>query len=341
MPKKEIIQLILRQLNQEESSKEERECFSNWLIEHPENLDHYIELKKLWETPFNKDLRFEEDKALQRITEATQKKTRERKRLPGVWQIAAGLLLLVSVGTYWFWQGRPGEGIAVYEQNVATITKQSGPGEQMRVTLPDESVIWLNAESSIRFPEKFRGDRREVTLSGEAFFQVTRNPKRPFIVHTHKITTTVLGTSFNIKAFDHMHTTVTVATGKVRVQQQNNSEKHEIYLLPNEQAVWDDQSRNFSKNTVDALNYYAWKDGTICFNNESLPESIQMLERWYNVTIKLNVDQAKRPHFINGNYKDKKLYNILDGLCYIYDLEYEYLNDSTIVITKKLNPNNS
>jgi ferric-dicitrate binding protein FerR (iron transport regulator) len=336
MPKKEIIKMILRQLNQEGSATE-REQFSNWLMETPENLDQYIEMKQLWETPFNIEKQFDESKALQRLHAASQKKKTILGSSKAVLQIAAMVIILLTTGSYLLFYRQSDRIPPATRQKIALITKKSNPGEQMRVTLPDESVVWLNAESTLSYPEKFEDGHREVILSGEAFFEVTKNPQRPFIVHTYEMTTTVLGTSFNIKAFDDQEATVTVATGKVRVAHPTTGNKtDEIYLLPNQQAVWSQKSGTLQKKNIDAENYYAWKNGTICFNNETLGETMHMLERWYNVSIKLNTGNSENRHYINGNYKDKKLYNILDGLCYIYDLEYEYLNDRTILISKKL-----
>lgn len=334
MPKKEIIKLILRQLNQE-SSKDEREQFSNWLIDKPENLDDYIEIKSLWETPFHKETQFDDTRARQHLAEATRKSVRKRVLPARVWAVAASVLLLISFGVYRFTQTESRSSFLFSAHQQSMITKQSGPGEQLRVTLPDESVIWLNAKSSISFPEKFKGDFREVYLQGEAFFLVSKNPQRPFVVHTGSFTTTVLGTSFNIKAFCSQQTTVTVGTGKVRVENKVDDKTEGLYLLPNEQAVWNEQTQRFHKLDVNATNFYSWKDGTISFNNETLPESMRILERWYNVNIRLDLEKDSERHYINGNFKDKKLYNILDGLCYIYDLQYEYLNDNTIVITRK------
>lgn len=325
--------MILRQLN-EESSMAEREQFSNWLMESPENLDAYIELKETWNKQYTKRVPFDESRSLKRLQSATNKK--KTFRLPKmVWQVAAVLAVLLISGSYLLLQ-RNSQPVSTAPTPMAMMTKTSGPGEQMRVTLPDQSVIWLNAESSISYPEKFEGSRREIKLSGEAFFEVTKNPERPFVVHTPNVTTTVLGTSFNIKAFDDQEATVTVATGKVRVTHPTADNKpDEVYLLPNQQAVWSKENGVLQKKNIDAENFYAWKNGTICFNNETLKETMHMLERWYNVSIKVNAANKVDRHYINGKYKDKKLYNILDGLCYIYNLEYEYLNDRTIVINEK------
>ncbi|WP_163717302.1 FecR family protein [Mangrovibacterium lignilyticum] len=335
MPKRDKIKMILRQLNGE-SSPAERDKFSNWLMENPENLDQYIELKEIWNQDYTRSLPFDENKALKRIQAAAKKKKRRIPLPKTVLRIAAILAIILVSGAYLVYQQNI-QPAPVSNPQIATLTKTSGPGEQMRVTLPDGSVIWLNGESTVSYPEKFLPGCREVTLTGEAFFEVTKNPAQPFVVQTGKVSTTVLGTSFNIKAFTKNEATVTVATGKVRVAHtSDNSQTDELYLLPNEQAVWSAYQNGLQKNTVDSRDYYAWKNGTICFNNETLPEAMQMLERWYNVTIKLKAANAENRRYINGNYKDKKLYNILDGLCYIYNLEYEYLNDSTILIKEKI-----
>mgnify|MGYP000418678474 CR=1 FL=1 len=327
MTKDEKIRLILRQLNGASGEQEEKD-FSNWLLQDPGNLDLYIEIKKIWNTSVSPDFSFKEADARQKLDKAIEKdkrKIRIQRYLRNVAAVST-LLIILSIFSFFYFRKPPDKNVSV--QTVHYITKQSKPGEQLRLTLPDASVVNLNAGSSITFPEKFSEGRRQIKLYGEAFFNVTRNPECPFVITSNGITTTVLGTSFNIKAFDKNDFTITVATGKVKVEKQDAGQ---LYLLPNQQATYHKRDRQFSTKEVDASNYFMWISGTLQFNNDPLDEAVRMLERWYNVEIQLQ-DKSYNNIRINGNYKDKKLYTILDGLCYMYHLKYQYINDSVIVM---------
>lgn len=325
--------MILRQLNGE-ANKKEKEAFSQWLLAKAENLDLYAGIKKLWEMPMNRQLNFDTTKAETRINQIIHKKEKKIRFWEHGQKIAAFLILLITIGTFVY--HRSGEKPITGKETAISnqITKTSGPGEQLRVTLPDGSIVLLNAGSSIQFPEKFEEKSRQVTLSGEAFFKVAKDAEHPFIVESNRITTTVLGTSFNIKAFKQGNVTVTVATGKVKVESRSDDQAAELLLLPNEQATYDKHEKQFRKAEVFAQNYFAWTEGTIRFNDDSLEEVVKVLERWYNVRIKLSGSTGRKIR-VSGSYKDKKLYIILDGLSFMYNLHYRYEKDDTIIINIK------
>ena len=336
MTKKEKIRIILRQLN-ERANEHEKDKFSNWLLQNPDNLDLYLEIKKIWHAPLTKRLNFDDTRARIKLNKAIRKERRKIQLHTYSGAIAAASILLLVVATFTYQYLKAPQQVDPQEKTIHFITKHSELGEQLRVTLPDASVVLLNAGSSIRFPEKFDTDKRQITLFGEAFFEVTKDPNRPFKVKINDITITVLGTSFNIKAFEQKHATITVATGKVKVETENGDSSDKLVLLPNQQAVYNKKENRFKVEEVDSRHYFAWTSGTIRFNNDPLEEVVKILERWYNVKIQLD-KQIKKSMRIQGSYTDKKLYTILDGLGYIYNLDCHYTNDKTIEI--KLKPQN-
>ena len=323
----------MRQLNQE-ADKEEKKAFSHWLLEKSEHLDLYIEIKNLWELPISRKLKFNETEAKKRINQAVYK----HKKGVRLWQyaqrIAAVFIALLILGTLTYHQSRKIQDEPHKTASVNLISKTSAPGEQLRITLPDGSVVRLNAGSSIQFPKQFDKNFRQVTLSGEAFFEVIKDKERPFEVKSNRITTTVLGTSFNIKAFNKEYITVTVASGKVKVVKNDKNGTDELLLLPNQQATYNEPEKQFRMTEVIARNYSEWTNGTVRFNNDSLNEVAKTLERWYNVRILLK-STGNENIKVNGSYKDKKLYTILDGLSFMYGLDYRYENDTTIIISNK------
>ena len=162
----------------------------------------------------------------------------EKGKRPVYYATAAVLLLLAVVG-YIFYASyfiKP-------ELEVVYLTKTTQRGEKATVTLSDGSTIRLNAESSVSFPRRFIGDTRAITLTGEAFFTVIRNPDKPFTVKTADLITNVLGTSFNVKAFAEDEVQVTVTSGLVQVLSQGvskpmNQNLQLTTLNPSEQATF-------------------------------------------------------------------------------------------------------
>ena len=155
-------------------------------------------------------------------------------------------------------------------------------GQRARIVLPDSSVVFLGAGSKLKYPERFARNTREITLSGEAFFQVSKNPHKPFIIHTGAVQTQVLGTSFKIEAFDQRLLTVAVATGKVRVDRLAAGKRESLAVLtPGQQVSYDGQQA--VQGTVNVAEVQSWKDARLTFHQRKLIDITTELERWYNV----------------------------------------------------------
>ena len=184
--------------------------------------------------------------------------------------IAASILLLLSVA-YIFYQNT--SGYQAVEQPLAMIEKSTKMGEKSTFRLPDGTKVSLNSGSSLVFPEHFDENGRTVMLKGEAFFDVKRDERRPFTVTSEKLLITVLGTSFNVKAYpEEDEKQVWVASGKVKVENNRNGEKDSevksVLLDPNQGIIFDPQTLSFEKKTLDIGNMIAWKDGWLIFESE-------------------------------------------------------------------------
>lgn len=171
------------------------------------------------------------------------------------------------------------------------ITLLTPRGGQYKLTLSDGSRIWLNAESSLSYPTVFSGKERVVELKGEAYFEVAHNNKQPFIVKTAEQKVKVLGTSFNINAYDNEDRTITtLVTGRVQI---NDKVDRKLKLLsPSQQAV--NNGSDISIENVDADLYTSWKDGKFRFRSTPLPDVLRQIERWYD----LQIDYTGVPHTI-------------------------------------------
>ncbi|MBB6272953.1 ferric-dicitrate binding protein FerR (iron transport regulator) [Pedobacter cryoconitis] len=228
---------------------------------------------------FYQRLETEEGSALQK-TNSEQTVIRKIKRRNYLQYAAVLALFIFSFATYSLlkFKKTPVQGLAVLRQVV------NANGQRSTVTLPDNSEVFLGAGSKLVFPDKFAAGSREVKLEGEAFFQVTKNPKRPFIIHTGNVQTRVLGTSFKIEAFKNRPVTVAVATGKVRVDEYTGHLVKSLAILtPGQQVTCLMGNAIISKTVID--NVKAWKDGRLVFNKRTLQDITAELERWYDVKI--------------------------------------------------------
>ncbi len=157
-------------------------------------------------------------------------------------------------------------------------------GGQYKVVLPDNSIVWLNAVSSLRFPVVFASNTRQVELSGEGYFEVSHNKQKPFIVTSQNQHTIVKGTKFNITAYpDDTKMTTTLLEGSVLVRNVRQGAIDEVLLRPNEQTVL--QHNSLVKSSVDAVAAIAWKNGKFIFDNTPLQAIMQQLARWYDVDV--------------------------------------------------------
>lgn len=167
-------------------------------------------------------------------------------------------------------------------------------GKDYHLTLADGTKVWLNAESRLEFPDRFNGNTREVRLQGEAYFEVKKDVKRPFIVHTDYLSTRVLGTSFDVRAYSRKDASVTLVSGRVQVKTGDLAQ----ILSPGEQAAL--TGSQLAVKAVDTYPITQWKEGFFYFDNESLFSIMQELARWYGVNVSFE-DRSKmnvRLHFV-------------------------------------------
>ena len=168
------------------------------------------------------------------------------------------------------------------------------------VRLADGTLVMLNASSKLTDPEHFSGDKREVLLSGQAFFKVEPDPKRPFIVKTKKMDVTALGTSFEVFSFDEDKNAETILLSgciKVAPKSKEGTCKKEFILSPNERLSYIDR-KTIHMDSVNANTYSAWRTGeSLCFKNEKLAMILPRLEKWYGQKVKCDAKLANHYRF--------------------------------------------
>lgn len=219
--------------------------------------------------------------------------------------------------------------IRVHRTESETKTISTPRGKDYEVVLSDGTVVLLNADSKITFPTRFTGENRTVKLVGEAYFKVSKNKHRPFIVQTENLSTKVLGTEFNLKAYPHSDVNVTLIKGSVAV----NAEGKEVMLKPGQNAEYN-ENKEIEVTTVDTECYTQWKDGYFYFDNVPLIDVVRDLGRWYNVNVEIrnNSLMSYRLHFIASRKASIK--EFVDNLN-----EFNYLSvvhkDNKLIIDRK------
>ena len=237
---------------------------------------------------------------------------------------AAVALLCLSVWTAY-----------LYMQPV-TIQTVSTLAETRTVCLPDGSTVTLNHYSSLSYPEKFKSDKREVKLNGEAYFEVNKNKKHPFIVQTETIDVQVLGTHFNVESYpDDPEVKTTLLEGSVVVSNKANSVR--MVLKPNESAIYNKVKKSMTLEVSDrAAEEIAWRNGELVFTNLPLQEIARQLSNTFGVNISI-ADKALQNYRITARFSDGEgLDQILDLLHTVGKFNYSH-NNEKITITTKLN----
>lgn len=235
------------------------------------------------------------------------------------------------------------------------------PGSRSKINLPDGSQVWINSGSRFTYAGDFKGETREVYLSGEAYFDVAHDKTRPFIVHTSGIDIKVLGTSFNVKAFDVDPTIeATLIRGMIQVVKKNEPEGSTIILKPHEKLIYNKITESYQSNfreshksriaaaplkpTVTivpleanipdtAIAETAWLYNKLTFEEEKLQDLAKRMERWYNIKIIITENNLKN-YRISGSFVDETADQALKELQLLIPFNYVLKNNEVIISEK-------
>lgn len=199
------------------------------------------------------------------------------------------------------------------------------------VQLSDGTKVWVNAESKLGFNSKFTGKQRLVDLEGEAYFEVAKNPDKPFIVRTSKADIRVLGTKFNVKAYrDEDYTYATLNEGKVQVRKDDLIET----LKPNQQIIINNRTSEYKKKEVNASIYSAWVKGQFIFKDERLEDILISLSRWYNVSVFYPEAELKERRFSISIDRYDDIQILLNQMELTHRVDFT-MNGSAIIVNDK------
>ena len=270
-------------------------------------------------------------------------------------RIAAGFLMPIAVGvlTYYMLNHSKGTNDQIFNEISVPL------GSKITVLLGDGTKIWLNSGSKLKYPQKFQGNFREVSLIGEAFFDVTKDAHKPFIVKTSSLNIKVLGTTFNVKSYPEEGTIeTTLVKGAITITNNNTSlQKEAIYLKPNQRATYIKEAgklvladvekkvvkvepiikkglkrleKMILSDNVDIVQFTAWKDDKLVFKNEDFEGLCTKLERWYDVKINIDDPDLKKFHY-TGILQKETIDDVIKLLKLMMPFQYE-VNHSVIDI---------
>ncbi len=312
--------------------------WKNWIASHPErkediriarNFLHSVEYKNQYQLD---DLKYKS--GLYKLIELhdAQAEKSSSFNFGKYWKaagVAATIALVVMIGSLYYQQAEPVSEVVVTSKEV---TKQTAFGQKQIIRLPDGSTVHLNVGSKLTYTEPFQKDQRKVSLIGEAFFEVARDEQRPFVIHSGVVSTNVLGTSFNVRAYpEERQIVVSVETGKVGV---NLEGEQDVVINPSQQATYLDGKKSLSVSTYNRQEVIGWKDGIIQFKDMPLSQVINKLERVYGVEFYMNNPELKLEEKYSGVYKNAPLDRILQGVSFAVGFEYE-LDDKIVTIKSK------
>ncbi|WP_341837168.1 FecR domain-containing protein [Chitinophaga pollutisoli] len=360
MQKSRLIELLAKKKAGSISLKEQFEL-SKWLQDHDVDKDLADRIDDLFSMEYGPEWTEDEIKGKEKSWNRIMKSMHsdERAELPEpkvprvfTWRriipmsVASAILLCVAGAGTWYWTLARKE--ARSRQNIVGTEK----GSRSRLTLPDGSKVWLNGDSRITYGASFGKNSRELTLTGEAYFDVVRDPHHPMIIKTDAITIKVLGTAFNVRAYpDEKTTATTLVNGKVQVSV-NNKDAVSYTLSPDEKLIVNNESgladnrpgahpkneqllENITKIKIvktDAIPPEAqWTRNKLVFANQPLHEVANILSRWYGVTVIVQGDDDMKAQQFTGIFENQNIQSVMESLQVAGGFSFKIKNDSILI----------
>ncbi|KAA6344393.1 hypothetical protein EZS27_007981 [termite gut metagenome] len=272
------------------ASLEEEQQIQQWMEASPENERMFLKERKLFDAVTVLTCSLETDKTDKEKRQFLQKYSVAKELLK-----VMIIVILVLAGGYLY------QSIRQTEETVAMQIISVPAGQRVSLFLPDGTKVWLNARTKLIYPVSFNKKERYMELEGEAFFEVAKDKKKSFIVHTGKGIVEALGTAFNIEAYaekDIFETTL--MSGSLRIKTDNNPSEEKILLTPDKKAVLKDGKLWVEQ--VDDYTPYRWIEGLICFRNKSFMSVMKDFEKYYGVNIHIK-SQTVLKYYYTGKFR--------------------------------------
>jgi transmembrane sensor len=327
--------------------------WDNWLLENPDKqgtvnqaMELLLTINEKYKDDLSHDAIAKEIGNLVAQAEATKNKNRPSVFRSPMWRVAAVFTLISGLSWFYYNNHFDVKNAAAKESaDSVMVTKTNNSDKLMTILLSDGSVATLSKGSSLEFPKSFAGDVRRVFLKGEAFFDVAKNPTKPFLVFANETVTKVLGTSFRVKAVDGDNTVmVVVKTGKVSVYPEKDyetlSDKDDrevvgVILRPNQQVVFNRKENRLDKGIVenpDMLSESATNQELV-FDDQPVADVLHTLENMYGIEIVFDKESLKGCP-ISTIFKEENLKQRMNAICQAIGATYEVI-DGQIIINNK------
>ncbi|UCS94329.1 FecR domain-containing protein [Echinicola marina] len=309
-----VIYLLKKQAGNQRLELSEQVELRDWIDRSPQNKELFEQLQDstLRDQWLDQIRGYNTSQALERVHNRISRPSFTREKTPAskngvlrktILSIAASLVLLLGIGYFFRYE------LLNILAPVKMETMLTSKAERKTIALPDGTQVWLSPGSVLEYPMEFRGPVREVNLKGEAFFEVQPDKQHPFIILSGQLETKVLGTSFNLTAYEgDEDVTVTLLEGAVSLKPAGEKNKSPTILHPNEQAVFEKENRSIRKEMVtDARKYLSRRNGIFRYEAARLEEVVQDMERQYGVKIQLDSSMVNREYYGTMNTEDELL----------------------------------
>lgn len=264
---------------------------------------------------------YDVDQAFERFRKRTglNQSGRQSYKWYRTWSVAAVaivLLGLITVTAYW-------QGSRQIQSNFSDIVVEAPLGSKTKLTLPDGSTVWLNAGSKMVYSQGFGVSDRRLAFQGEGYFEVEKNDEMPFLVQTHDVNVTVVGTKFNFRNYpEDEEAVVELLEGKVALENQLKEESVR-YLSPNEKMVLHKATGEMDITSTKVKEATLWTENILLFDEDLLPDIVRELERSYHVQIEIENEDLKQTRFYGQfNQLEQNIYDVLDMLSETGKLKY-------------------
>ena len=264
---------------------------------------------------------YDVDQAFERFRKRTglDQSGRQSYKWYRTWSVAAVaivLLGLITVTAYW-------QGSRQIQSNFSDIVVEAPLGSKTKLTLPDGSTVWLNAGSKMVYSQGFGVSDRRLAFQGEGYFEVEKNDEMPFLVQTHDVNVTVVGTKFNFRNYpEDEEAVVELLEGKVALENQLKEEAVR-YLSPNEKMVLHKATGEMDITSTKVKEATLWTENILLFDEDLLPDIVRELERSYHVQIEIENEDLKQTRFYGQfNQLEQNIYDVLDMLSETGKLKY-------------------
>jgi len=323
--KTNFTELIFKAL-EKEISEDEQKLLNTWVSSDASHLTRYNEIKAIWDTSEKLsykelDRKLDVDQAYKKVF-ARISESKQELNLFSTWalRIAASFLLFAVIGGLYFFNDTV--------NNYHTVLAEN---DNQQVILPDNSVVWLEKNSTLKYYKNF-AKKRDLQLMGKALFEVTHNPEKPFVVGTEKVDVTVLGTQFIVSTGDTDKTYVQVIEGKVKVENNLRDGQEEI-LTRDMIAEIDDAGALGLVNYVNSNNMF-WATKKLKYIDQSMTDVLYDLEKYYMVDLEFSVSDFANCTF-SGGFHNETIETVFSKLALIYSMESEKIDDDKFLLKSK------